>query len=245
MTIFTALLITLIVWAISMIRSIRWRALIYSLPLPITLVLVTAPVHIDGSQLLGIVALSLFITVVAITHTRLCWPILLADAAGIAAYIGLSLLIASFETIPFWPVLIAITALWGTATLLRPPLREDVTAPAPGARPGAAIKLGAVFSASLLMVALGNLLKGLIVTFPYSGVLVVIETRDHLTAFDRHFTRNSISLAAYFTGYYLLQEHAQPLALAGGWSAFAGCLLALHLSRANRPEQSERRAGPQ
>jgi hypothetical protein len=241
MTFFTALLVALLVWAVSSIRSIRWRSLVYSLPLPISLLLVTTSVRVDGGQLLGVVAIALFISVVDLTHNRLGRHILLADAAGIAAYIGLSLVIAAFETIPFWPVLIAVTALWGAATLLAPPAGQDVKA-APSPRPGAPVKLATVFGASLLMVAFGNLLKGLIVTFPYSGVLVVIETRDHLTAFSRNFTRNSISLVAFFTGYHLLQAQGRPWALAAAWTAFAVCVGLLHLwSRTAEARKNEPR----
>ena len=61
---------------------------------------------------------------------------------------------------------------------------------------GKVLALGA-----LLMVGLGQLLQGMVVTFPYSGVLVVVETRRDLVEFRAHFARNSLALLAFFTAY--------------------------------------------
>lgn len=231
MTLLSSVLITLVVWAVSSIRSIRWRSLVYSLPLPITLVLVTTSARVDGSQILGVVALNIFIAVVALTHVRLGWHIMLADLTGVAAYVGLGLVIAAFAPLPFWPLILAVIALWAVVTLWAAPVQRDTRAAPPQPWPGVVVKLGAVFGAALLMVALSGFLKGLIVTFPYSGVLVAIETRRHLSEFARHFARNSIALAAFFTGYHLLRDHGEPIALAAGWIAFAACALALYVRR--------------
>ncbi|MEK8110182.1 hypothetical protein NKG94_49460 [Micromonospora sp. M12] len=73
---------TAVVWAVSVIRSVRLRALVYSLPLPMTLALVSTDHRVDGAQLLGVLGLNLFFVTVAVTHHRLRWPILLADGAG-------------------------------------------------------------------------------------------------------------------------------------------------------------------
>ncbi|MEO5873817.1 MAG: hypothetical protein ABIS86_00830 [Streptosporangiaceae bacterium] len=233
MTLLASLAVTLVVWAVSMIRSLRWRALVYGLPLPITVVLLATPVAVDGGQLLGLVALNAFFSVVTVVHHRLGRHIVVADLAGIAVYLALGLLTARWGPVPFWPVLGAVTVLWACVTLRLPPPHRDARAQPPPSTLLAAVKLGTVFSAALLIVALGGLLKGLIVTFPYSGVLVVLESRDQLAGFSRHFARNSISLVAYFTAYHLLQDHSQPLALTAAWAAFTAVLLTLHLPPAH------------
>ncbi|MBM0278517.1 hypothetical protein, partial [Micromonospora tarensis] len=84
------LLVTALVWAVSVIRSVRLRALVYSLPLPMTLALISSGHRVEGAQLLGVLGLNLFFVTVVLTHRRLRWPILLADGAGIAVYLALS-----------------------------------------------------------------------------------------------------------------------------------------------------------
>jgi hypothetical protein len=228
-TLITSLLITLTVWAVSTIRSIRWRSLVYSLPLPISLALITTSAKVDGSQIWGVVALNLFFSIVALIHVRWGWPILVADALGVVAYIGLSITVAAFAPIPFWPSLLAVIVLWISAIFLIPLNGHDTPARPEQQWPGSLVKLSSVFGASLLMVAIGNLLKGFVVTFPYSGVLVAIETRHDLGDFTRHFARNSISLIAYFTGCYVARDRGETIAITAGWVAFALCAAALQL----------------
>ena len=82
---------TLVVWAVSLVRSVSLRALIYSLPLPITLVLLATPIRVSAQQLVGVVLLNVFVAIVTLLYHRLRWNIVLADVAGVAAYIGGSL----------------------------------------------------------------------------------------------------------------------------------------------------------
>lgn len=242
-----AVTVTLTVWVVSLIRSVRWRALVYSLPIPITMMSIATPFHVDGGELLGVVALNAFFVVVAVLHVRVGLHIVVADLAGVLVYLGLSRLIAVFEPLPLPPVLAVVGALWAVATVLFPPGPDEAAGPA--TRLGPMAKLGAAAGGSLLMVAVGRHLKGLVVTFPYSGVLVVLETRHDLERFTRHFTRNSIGLVAFFTACHLLREQGRPAALAAGWLAHALCATALHLGRArgrppaaSGPEEGEVRA---
>src|SRR4051794_18194193 len=105
---------------------------------------------------------------------------------------------------------------------------------------GKVLALGA-----LLMVGLGQLLQGMVVTFPYSGVLVVVETRRDLVEFRAHFARNSLALLAFITAYYLTQGISRPVAAASGWAAFLCCALLLHLARAKTKDHSQTTASTQ
>ncbi|HET8660461.1 MAG TPA: hypothetical protein VFM55_15845 [Micromonosporaceae bacterium] len=215
--------------AIGAIRSIRWRALVYSMPIPITLVIATTTTRVDGSQLLGVLLLNVFVAVVALLHSRAGWHILLADAGGVAAYLALAWLIAMLPPIPFVPILAAVCLLWLLAmAVLRPGDETTATTGPPRER---LAKVATVAASSLLIVAVGRLINGLVVTFPYSGVLVVIETRQHLGDFARHFALNSSALIAFFAGYWALQDRNRLLALGGAWLAFAVAVTALHLAR--------------
>ncbi|WP_117208852.1 hypothetical protein [Allorhizocola rhizosphaerae] len=222
------------VLAIGAIRSIRWRALIYAIPLPITLVLVTTATRVDGSQLLGVLLLNVFVAVVALLHARAGWHILLADAAGVAVYAGLAWPIAALAPVPFVPTLTAVLLLWllGQAILRRCDRADGHGMAAPtAASPDVLAKIATVAGSSLLVVAVGRLINGLAVTFPYAGVLVVIETRQHLGAFARQFATNSIALVAFFIAYWALQDRDRLLALGSAWLAFVTVAAILHLAR--------------
>ncbi|MEU0155952.1 hypothetical protein [Micromonospora fulviviridis] len=262
MTWSAVLLVTAVVWAVSVIRSVRVRAFVYSLPLPMTLALLTTGHRVDGPQLLGVVGLNLFFVTVAVTHRRLRWPILLADLAGVAAYVALSAGVLA-APVPFEAALVATVALWAlTMVLLRhraaaapPPepadaARDGLAAPPPepadARRDGLAapVKLVVIFVGALLTGLLGELLRGMVVTFPYSGVLVAVEARRQLAEFSRHFARNSLALIGFLAGHHYLQDTAPALALAGGWAAFALVSAALHLPR-RRPARPAAHPGPE
>ena len=78
MTWSAVLLVTAVVWAVSVIRSVRLRALVYSLPLPMTLALLTTDYPVGGAQVLGVVGLNLFFVTVAVPTScgvgRSCSP---------------------------------------------------------------------------------------------------------------------------------------------------------------------------
>jgi hypothetical protein len=227
MTFLAAALVAAIVLAIGSIRSIRWQALVYSLPVPITIVIVSTGTRVDGGQLLGVVLLNVFLAVVAFLYARFGWPILLADIVGVASYVVLAWLLATVGPVPFLPILIAVGTLWLLALAFVRPAGEAAAADAIPPRQWYA-RTGVVVGAALLVVAVARLINGLAVTFPYSGVLVVIETRRHLSAFVRHFARNSITLITFFTAYWALQDRGEVLSLAAAWLAFAVTAASLH-----------------
>ncbi|PZG00141.1 hypothetical protein [Micromonospora endophytica] len=171
MTVQGVLLVTAVVWAVSLIRPLRWRAFVASLPLPMSAAQLATGHHIDGAQLVGVVGLTMFFSIVAVTHHRLRWPILLAAPARL------------------------VLILCGAA----------------------------------LTGLLGQLLRGLVVTFPYAGVLVAVEVGRDLPAFCRHFTRNSLALVGFLTGVHLGQDASGAIALGLGWLGFGVVAAALHL----------------
>jgi hypothetical protein len=229
MTLLTGLVVTLVVWAVSLVRSVPLRALVYSLPVPITLVLVTTRIPVDARHLVGVVLLNVFVAAVAWLHHGLRWPILLADLAGVAVYVAGSWALLRSGPLPFVPVLVATVGLWLLLAALRPPR------PAAGAAGRHAVprlgKLLVLAAGALLMVGLGGLLAGMVVTFPYSGVLVVVETRRDLVEFRAHFARNSLALLAFFAAYFVVQGVSRVAAVVVAWAAFACCALLLQVTR--------------
>jgi hypothetical protein len=248
MTLFTGAVVTLVVWAVSLVRSVPLRALIYSLPLPITLVLLTTRIPVGAQQLLGVVLLNVFVATVAWLHRRLRWHILLADLAGIAIYIAGSWALLQAGGLPFVPILATTLGVWVIVVALHrwtTPRRHQAqprwqAQPPSGRRTLPTLgKLLVLALGALLMVGLGQLLQGMVVTFPYSGVLVVIETRRDLVEFRAHFTRNSLALLAFITAYYLTQDVSRYLAVAAGWAAFLSCALLLHVIRQKTKDHSQ------
>lgn len=234
MTVAAVLLVTAVVWAISLIRSVRLRALVYSLPLPMTLALVATGSRVDGAHLLGIVGLNVFFLTVTVLHHRLGWPILLADLLGVAGYLLLSALVVRAAPVPFPPVLVGTLVGWLATTLVlrrRPPGPGRAATAAGRDRLPAPVKLLVIFCGSVPTVLFGELLRAMVVTFPYSGVLVAIESRRDLPRFARHFAGNSLALVAFVAGVHRLQDHPRPVALAGGWAAFALVTLARYAYR--------------
>ncbi|MEU8423920.1 hypothetical protein AB0C15_23925 [Micromonospora sp. NPDC048835] len=259
MTWSAVLLVTAVVWAVSVIRSVRLRALVYSLPLPMTLALVTTGHRVEGPQVLGVLGLNLFFVVVAVTHQRWRWPILLADGAGIAGYVALSAGLLAVD-IPFEVALAGTLVLWlATVLWLRRRARRRVAsaeevAAAAAAVPGtqtrpdglpALLKLVVIFVGAVLTQLLGAVLRGMVVTFPYSGVLVAVEARRQLAEFSRHFARNSLALVGFLTAYHYLQDVSSAVALGAAWAAFAVIAVALHLPvRPRRVLRAVRWGGP-
>jgi hypothetical protein len=248
MTLLTGALVTLVVWAVSLVGSVRLRALIYSLPLPISLVLLTTHLRVGAQQLVGVVLLNVFVATVAWAHQRLRWHILLADLTGIAVYLVGSWAVLHAGPLPFAPILAATVAAWAIVVALHRPMaraqqdptRHDPTRPSqaevsPGRRALRTVgRLVVLAIGALVTVGFGRLLQGMVVTFPYSGVLVVIETRRDLAEFRAHFARNSVALLAFVAAYYLTQDVSRYLALAAGWAAFLACALILQLARPPR-----------
>ncbi|GAB3154480.1 hypothetical protein GCM10027290_49050 [Micromonospora sonneratiae] len=232
MNVTAVLLVTVVVWVISLIRSVRMRAFVYSLPLPISLALLTTGFRVDGSQVLGVIGLNLFFLVVSVLYHRLRWHILVSDLAGIAVYVGLSSLLLLAVPVPFVPALIGTLVLWVVVMLLLRRRAGRPVAPSTDATRDALpapAKLLVIFLGSILTVFCGQLLQGMVVTFPYSGVLVAIETRRNLPEFSRHFARNSLALVSFTAGYYVLQDRSELVAMAGAWAAFAVTALLLRL----------------
>ena len=226
MTVASALLIAAVVLAVRLVPSLRFKAAVYSLPIPMTLALVGSGGHVDARHLLGVVMLVLFFVAVSVLHHRYGLHILLADGLALLAYLLLAWPLAALGRMPFLPTLVAVCGLWAITAARRPPA-VPVEGTPPG-RPGL-LSVMVVVGTALLMAPLGGVLQSFVVTFPYSGVLVVVETRRSLPAFTRQFARASLALVAFLAAYHFAEPYGRGWALATAWAAHlttAGLLLA-------------------
>lgn len=244
MTWLGVLLVTGVVWAISVIRSVRLRAFVYSLPLPMTLAIVSVRPQVTGAQLLGVVGLNLFLVSVALLYARFGWSIVLADAVGIVVYVLFSLAVQQGEPVPFLPALSGVLLLWLACRLWlrRTPEPDRVLAP-PSGLP-TLLKPVVIFAGALVTALLGTALRGMVVTFPYSGVLTAIETRHNLPLFARHFSQNSLALVAFLSGYYVVRDEPLPIALLVAWLMFAATAVLLYAPRWFRQRRTSRDGVP-
>lgn len=214
MTLASALLIAAVVVVVRLIPSVRLKAAVYSLPIPMTLALLASGAPVDARHLLGVVLLVLFFAVVSTLHHRLGLHILLADAGAVAAYLLIAWPLTGLGGLSFPLVLAAVCLLWTAVGLRRPPPARN----APPQRPRLA-DAALVVGAALLIAPLAGTLQAFVVTFPYSGVLVAVETRRTLPAFTRQFARASLALVAFLAAYHLATPLGTGWALATAWGA--------------------------
>jgi hypothetical protein len=221
-----AVAVALTVWSIGLIRSVRARALVYSLPIPMSLVLAGGTVRVDGVQVIGVLLLVVFFAVTALLHVRLRWPAVPAVVAAALGYVAVAWALP--RHLPLLPCLAVVVGLWLAGTLIRRPPAPAPTRPAPTWRT-AVPKLGAALAATFGVVWLAGFLAGFVVTFPFSGVLVAVEVRRDLAAFTAAFAGNAIALVAFVAGFAAGQDHGTAIGLAVGWAAFAMTLTARRL----------------
>ena len=224
MTVVSALLIAAVVIAVRLIPSARLKATVYSLPIPMTLALLATGAPVDARHLLGVLLLVLFFVVVTVLHHRCGLHIVVADAAGVAAYLLIAWPLTGLGGLPFAAVLAVVCLLWAPVGLPRPP-----HAPGEPPRRPSVPRAALVVGAALLIAPLAGQLQAFVVTFPYSGVLVAVETRRALPAFTRQFARASLALVAFLAVHYAAAPLGPAWALAAAWAAHlavAGVLLA-------------------
>jgi hypothetical protein len=242
-TLASALLIAAVVVAVRLIPSVRLKAAVYSLPIPMTLALLASGAPVDARHLLGVVLLVLFFAVVTVLHLRLGLHILLADAVAVAAYLLIALPLTGLGGLPFAPVLAAVCALWAVVGLRRPP----PSGTEPPRRPSLA-NAALVVGAALLIAPLAGVLQAFVVTFPYSGVLVAVETRRTLPAFTRQFARAALALVAFLAAFHLAAPLGTGGALAAAWAAHLATAALLIVTGAGpaspAPDSVRREVGP-
>lgn len=206
-------------------RSRPLKAFIYSMPIPITLVMLATNATVTASHLIGVVSLVLFFFVVAWLILRLGWHTLPAVAGGVVFYLLVALGAKALPTPAYLPTLAVVVVVWiGVvvhAFTRGLPARQSEQPDAPVTLRGEALRLGVLTVATFSLVFLGRFLGGFAVTFPYSGILVSFGLGSETRAFARNFAIGSISLVAFFTAHWLVQDSVdQWLELVVAWASF-------------------------
>jgi len=222
MTWYASIAIIVVVWSVSRIRSSGLQALIYSLPIPITIVMGTMHLSVTSDQIFGVGALVVYFVVVSVTRPVTGrYPSVLL---GVAAYVLIALVVAALPDVPIpvataivvggWLVHAAVSLMRGLLIVERPP--------APKVGLGTEVgRVGILAVATFALVWIGNALGGLSTTFPYSGVLVSVSESGPTLPFTRQFALASVALVAYFVAWSAVQDHVELLpCILVAWAAY-------------------------
>lgn len=220
LNIFSALAVGILIGLMAMVQSVRLKATIYALPIPITVALIATQGAVNSSNIIGLMLICGFIWMVKYLHGHHKLHIVTSDIIAAITYLSAGYITVRFLSVSFTWLIFIYCISWALIMWLyqKRPVTEKLTKPDP--TPPVIKGTGATLL-SLPLFYLKDVLAGIVVTFPYSGVFAVIETRHNLATFLRIVIRNSLAILALFVAIYPLQE-VLPLVLNLfiGWSAY-------------------------
>jgi hypothetical protein len=216
--IISAIVIGIIIAVMASVASSKLKALIYSLPIPITVALIATGGDVNVTHIIGLVLITLFLWTVKTLYTRGV-NIYVADVVATGLYIAGGYFAIGFFKMPFFVAVVLYAIGWAVfMTLYRnhPPSRKSKSNTT--IRP--IVKLPIVSLFAFILLNLKSYLSGIIVTFPFSGVFAVVEGRGILRTLAATFTRNSIAILMMFVTIYLFGSADLFLKLVAGWIVY-------------------------
>lgn len=197
------------VLAISSIRSPRLRAIIYCLPIPMSIVILGTDSKVNTSHPFSLLLVLVFTFSVWLLYKKLGLPIILSIALGACLYVLLGLGNSYIIKIPFMPMYIFEVFLWLLWVIVQP-LRFSGGDRKTHDKPLAAIdyaQRGAiVFVCTYILIGIKGLIFGAIATFPFNGIFTSYIMKDQLTLFANELGRNFLGLFNFFLTVYLFQD---------------------------------------
>jgi hypothetical protein len=219
-TIILALAITISILLISSVDSPKLRAAIYSLPIPITILLLGTGGHVNITYLVGLTLTLLFITNTWLLYKKLRLPILPAIVLGLLGYILLGLLNRFIVNIPFLIGYFLFLAFWIAYTLKPIRLHEDHYKKIPTTLTYKDYLLRGciIFVLAYSIIGIKGLIFGAAITFPFNGMFTVYVMRNQLPVLITEQLRNFLALFTFFLVVWLLQPKIGLLGSIGiGW----------------------------
>ncbi len=224
-----ALVIAVIIVVISILKNPMAKAIVYSLPIPITLALIASQKEVDESHIAGLFLLTGFLWLVNTLHKRGV-GILSSDILSTLTYV-----IIGYWTIKLIPhgsfyLSAAVYFLFWVAFMSK--YKFVKTGNIEKERgPNMTIKGVLIFSIALALLSAKDVLMGIVVTFPFSGVFAVIEMQRNLEILAAEWTKNSLAVLCFFITIHLLSGILGIyLAIFLGWVVY---LIVLKLIRTN------------
>lgn len=214
----------------------RWKALLYSFPVPFTIANMALGRPIEASHMIGYLNLLLFMNMVRWLHCGLQAPIVASIAASALTYcvLGVALnAVVPLTTAAFWAAAAAVAAVGIALALLLPHRRE------PGHRSELPIPLKFAVIAAVIcgLVALKGALGGFMATFPMVGVVATYEARHSLWTMVRQTPITILSLGSMAASMRVAQQAfglGIPASLAVGWVFCLAILIPVTIARWRR-----------
>ncbi|MDK3159412.1 hypothetical protein QPK87_22955 [Kamptonema cortianum] len=210
--------VTAQVAAMAYLASPRWKAFVYSLPIPFSIGLFIVNRPVDASNVLGLLLLLVYIHLIRVFYIRWGWNIILSIVVSAGLYLAFgsvmnTLLPADDPTLFLWAILVT-TAISVVAMRLQPSRSE------PGHKTTLPVyvKLPLIMIIVSLLVAMKGVLGGFMTTFPLVGVLGAYESRHCLWTMSRQFPRLILCILALIIVLRLTGKILpMPVALLAGW----------------------------
>ncbi len=222
LNIISAIAIGLIIFTMSLLKRGHLKALVYSLPIPITIALVATNGHVNETNVIGLIILCLFLWATYWQVNRNV-NIYLADILASLGYIVVGYVAISYIKIPFFAISLVYLAAWLLFVLLyKHTVEKKAEAPA---KIQPILKLPVVTLLAFVLLSLKSYLAGIVVTFPFSGVFAVVESRHTLRTLAAVFTRNSIAILGLFLVMHSLDSINLGLRILIGWLVYFAILI--------------------
>jgi len=208
---------------IAFLHKPRWKALVYSFPVPFSIANLSLGSQIGLTHVIGLFGILLYANMVRLLHRRLGLNIALSIALSALTYslLGalINMLIPGSDSL-FWPVLLAVIVV-STLLILLMPFRME-----PGHRTDLPIhiKFLAVAGVICFLVVVKKFLGGFMTLFPMVGVVAAYETRNSLWALSRQAPVAALGICMMIAAMRVAQNtygFGIAASLAPGWIAWA------------------------
>jgi len=214
----SAIAIGLIIAVMAYIKNSHLKALVYSLPIPITIALIATGGKVNTTNIVGLFLLTLFLWFVWLLNEQGV-NIFVADVVAAFSYVLVGYVAIQHIKIPFYLGVFIYFVIWICfVTLYRNRVAIEKKKQDPKINPG--IKGVIVTILAYLLLSLKTYLSGIIVTFPFSGVFAVIEGKHILETLASVFSRNSIAILMMFITIYGLEKINLGLKISAGWIVY-------------------------
>lgn len=213
----SALAIGLVIFTMSILKVGHLKALVYSLPIPITVALVATNGHVNTSNIIGLFILCGFLWMVywLVNHKT---TIYIADSISSVAYILIGYVAITYIRAPFALSAFAYLIAWLAFISFYKHVSDKKVKSSAKVMP--IVKLPIVTILAYALLSLKSYLAGVVVTFPFSGVFAVVESRHSLKTLAAVFTRNSIAILGLFVTMFYLDHMQLGIRIIVGWVVY-------------------------
>ncbi len=221
---------------LAFVSAPRWKAFLYSFPIPFSLANMSLGQPVDVTHAAGLLNLILYLNMVRWLHQGLKMHIVPSIGLSAGLYVGIGATLNAVlpnSGTAFWTTL-SVSAAVAFVLFFTVRHREEKAhrseLPVP-------VKAAAVTGVVIVIVLLKRLLGGFMTTFPMVGVVGAYESRKSLWTLGRQGPILVLSLVAMMSIMRLLQTYAGwsvALSLAAGWVGWLGVSVPVTITRWRR-----------